>query len=327
MSNKGRFNLSMNEAAVDIFDEMLEMVDVLKGRVIETELGPIILDLGVKTQGSYLAGEYITQITMGGFAEIALSMRYYDQELTLPAISVFSDFPTYSTMGSQYAGWQINKNNYQAMASGPARILAKKPKELYDFLTLTDDYDSTVIVLEAKKYPPDAILKYIAEKCNIPIENLNVIIAPTSSLAGSVQISGRSIETAIHKLHKIGFNIQSIISASGIAPISSLFTNNDDRMLGRTNDMLIYGADVLLHVNCKNDEEITTHIDNAVSRSSSEYGNLFYELVKKANGNFYNIDPNIFSPAKLTINNLITGNIITSGIINVDKIKETIRIK
>ena len=57
---------SMNEAALNLFDEMLEMIDVLKGEVIETKLGPVVIDFGINTKGGFLAGEYISQICMGG---------------------------------------------------------------------------------------------------------------------------------------------------------------------------------------------------------------------------------------------------------------------
>jgi len=154
---------------------------------------------------------------------------------------------------------------------------------------------------------------------------LFVTIAPTASIAGSTQISGRAIETAIHKLHKNGMDIKTIITANGSAPIAPIIDGDSEKMMGRTNDMLIYGSDVKLHVNYEDDNELEEYVNNAVSTNSEAYGTLFIEEVKKAGGDFYKIDSNIFAPAKLTVNNTLTGKIFTAGSINTDVILQSIQ--
>lgn len=315
MSNLPVFESNMNEAAVDLFDEMLEMDAILNGIMDETELGPTIFDLGIKSKGGYLAGEYTTQVCLGGLAEVSLDMKTYDQNLTLPTVTVITDFPAIATMGSQFAGWSINKDNYKAMASGPARIFAKKPKHIYEKLPIKDDHDETVVVLETNRYPPESIMKYIAEKCKIELDCLCIIITPTTSQAGVTQIAGRSVETAIHKLMDLGMDVTTIKSAIGTCPIAPLSTN-DDLMMGRTNDMLIYGSEIYLQVNYKNEKELLELTTKAISEKSKSYGSLFYDIVKEAQGDFYKIDPALFAPAKLIVNNIYTGNIISFGEIN-----------
>ncbi len=312
----------MNEAAVELFDEMLEMEEILRGIMIETELGPTIFDLGLKAQGGFLAGEYTTQVCLGGLGEVTLGMNTYG-EMNLPTITVVTDFPAIATMGSQFAGWSINKDGYQAMGSGPARILAKKPKELYEVLPFKDTHNETVIILETNTYPPDKILSYIAEKCDIVLEGLCVIVTPTTSVAGSTQISGRSIETAIHKLHDLQFDITTIQTACGIAPIAPI-TKKSDVMLGRTNDMLIYGSDVYLQVDYQDDSELEEFTKKAISATSHSYGSLFYDIVEKASGDFYKIDPTLFAPAKLSINNINSGKTFSAGKINIDMLRKSV---
>ena len=324
VENKETIVTSMNEAALNLFDEMLEMIDVLKGDVIETKLGPIIIDFGINSKGGYLAGEYISQICMGGLAEVSLSMKEYSPELTLPSISIFTDFPVESMLGSQLAGWAINKDGYQAMASGPARVLADKPKAFFKKIPMDEEIDEGVIVLESSKIPPDSILKYIAEKCTIELENLAIIVVPTTSLAGTVQISARSVETAMHKLFDLGFNVRTIFAASGCAPISPILANNVEIMMGRTNDMLIYGSDVFIQIDDPNENIDNNLFKNAVSEKSSKYGSLFYEIVKDAKGDFYKIDPAIFAPAKLTVNNIVKGKTDIFGKLNVDMLNKSI---
>jgi methenyltetrahydromethanopterin cyclohydrolase len=325
MSNKKKvIETNMNETAVALFDEMLEIEEMLRGIMIETELGPTIFDLGLKARGGFLAGVYTTQVCLGGLGEVNLRLKTYD-ELVLPTITVVTDFPAIATMGSQFAGWSINKDGYQAMGSGPARILAKKPKSIYENLSFKDDHSETVIVLETNKYPPDKILSYIAEKCGIVLDGLCVIVTPTASIAGSTQVSGRSVETAIHKLHNLGFDITSILSACGVAPIAPI-AKKSDIMLGRTNDMLIYGSDVYLQVDCNDDSELKEFLEKTISSNSSSYGSLFFDVVKKVQGDFYKIDPALFAPAKLTINNVNSGQTFSAGKINIEMLRKSISI-
>ncbi|MCK5298019.1 MAG: methenyltetrahydromethanopterin cyclohydrolase [Candidatus Heimdallarchaeota archaeon] len=323
MSNKKKIiETNMNEAAVELFDEMLEMEEILRGILVDTDIGPSIFDLGVKAQGGFLAGEYTTQVCLGGLAEVSLGLKSYD-DLILPTITVITDFPAIATMGSQFAGWSINKDGYQAMGSGPARILAKKPKDIYEQLPFKEKHNETVIVLETNKYPTDKIMTYIAEKCGIVLEGLCIIVTPTTSVAGSTQVSGRSVETAIHKLHTIGFDITAIQTACGIAPIAPI-AKKSDIMLGRTNDMLIYGSDVYLQVDYKDDSELKEFLEKTISSNSSSYGSLFFDVVKKVQGDFYKIDPALFAPAKLTINNVNSGKTFSAGKINIDMLRKSV---
>ncbi|NHK31417.1 MAG: methenyltetrahydromethanopterin cyclohydrolase [Asgard group archaeon] len=324
LSNPPIFESNMNEAAVDLFDEMLEMDTVLNGIMDETELGPTIFDLGIKAKGGYLAGEYTAQVCLGGLAEVSLDMKTYNQNLTLPTIIVITDFPAIATMGSQFAGWSINKDDYKAMASGPARIFAKKPKHIYEKLPIKDDHNETVIVLETNKLPNKTIMKYIAEKCKVELDCLCIIVAPTTSLAGATQIAGRSVETAIHKLMDLGMDVSTIVSGIGTCPIAPLSTK-DDLMMGRTNDMLIYGSEVYLQIDYKNEKELTDFLSKVTSDKSKSYGSLFFDIVKKAQGDFYKIDPALFAPAKITVNNIQSGNVFTYGNIHTEMLLKSIQ--
>ncbi|NHJ86170.1 MAG: methenyltetrahydromethanopterin cyclohydrolase [Asgard group archaeon] len=315
---------SMNYAAVELIDEMTEMLELIKGSFFETESTSEIMDLGCKVEGGFLAGEYLTQICMGGLAEVSIKLNSFNDKITMPVITVTTDCPVKATMGSQYAGWAIDKGGYTAMASGPARILAKKPSELYDKLNLAEEHDQAVVVLEANKYPPDGIIRYMAKKCNVELSEFIVVIAPTASVAGATQISGRSIETALHKLYDLGMDITTIISAIGSAPIAPVKLNENELMLGRTNDMLIYGSDVYLQVKYPDDSELKSFLEQAISEKSTCYGKLFYDIVKEVNGDFYKIDSSIFAPAKLTVNNLSTGKTHSYGRINVDMLQKSI---
>jgi len=324
MPNTKVVQTNLNAAAVELFDEMLENSEVLKAEVIETKTGPILIDFGINAKGGFLAGEYITQLCLGGIGEVSLNVTKYTDEFSLPSISVITDFPAEATLGSQFAGWSINKENYRAMGSGPARVLARKPKHIFEKLPLVEEIDEAVIVLETDKLPTDKVLRYIAEKCKVELDSLYVVVVPTTCLAGSTQISGRSIETALHKLFDLGMDVNQIISASGSAPIAPIHNKNSDLMMGRTNDMLIYGAEVYLQVECKDELKMLEYLEKATSKSSTKYGSLFYEIVKEAKGDFYKIDPSIFAPAKIVVNNINTGKTHSFGRVNSEMLEKSI---
>ncbi|NHJ47205.1 MAG: methenyltetrahydromethanopterin cyclohydrolase [Asgard group archaeon] len=324
MTNPPVFESNMNEASVDLFDEMLEMDTILNGIMDETDLGPTVFDLGINAKGGYLAGEYTIQVCLGGLAEVSISMKEFEKKLSLPTVTVVTDFPAVATMGSQFAGWSINKDKYHAMGSGPARIFSKKPKNIYEKIPIKDEHDETVIILETDTLPPESIMKYIAEKCKVELDCLCIIVTPTASIAGATQIAGRSVETAVHKLMDLGMDVTTIKSGIGTCPIAPL-VNNADVMMGRTNDMLIYGSDIYLQVAYENEKELVKYIEKATSNNSDSYGSLFYNIVKEVKGDFYKIDPALFAPAKLTVNNTLTGKITTSGSINLDLLQKSIK--
>ncbi|HQM87103.1 MAG TPA: methenyltetrahydromethanopterin cyclohydrolase, partial [Methylotenera sp.] len=52
------------------------------------------------------------------------------------------------------------------------------------------------------------------------------------------------------------------------------------------------------------------------SCASKDYGRPFAEVFKAVNMDFYQIDPLLFSPAKVSIKNMATGKTFTGGELN-----------
>ena len=101
--------------------------------------------------------------------------------------------------------------------------------------------DVCVGVLETGKLPPEEICLDIANKCGVSPDRLTLLVARTASLAGTVQIVARSVETALHKLHTLGFELNRIQFAEGVAPLPPLATD-DLTAIGWTNDAILYGT-------------------------------------------------------------------------------------
>jgi len=283
-------------------------------KVEKASAGTTIVDAGIKAKGGFNAGKTITEICMGGCGKAEITFKEYG-DLMLPAISVYTDHPAVATLGSQFSGWQAKEGAYSAIGSGPARALALKPKELYEKIEYSDDFDRAVLVLETDKCPPEKLLERIAQDCRVSAENLAIILTPTNSVAGATQISGRVVETGIHKLNKLGLNPKNILYACGYAPISTIHPKFVYAM-ARTNDAILYGGITYYAVEYDDEERLKTLLNSAPSKASKDYGKPFIDIFKQANYDFFKIDPNLFAPAKIVINNVKTGKTFASGEIN-----------
>jgi len=306
--------VSVNKESVKIVDEMISQADVLGIKCFFSKVGSTIIDCGIEVPGGYQAGLYVAKVCLGGLGAVALNLRRYD-DFYIPVIEEFIDNPIIACMASQYAGWSIKYENFTALGSGPARALALKPKKLFQKIGYKDDFDEAVIVLETSKYPPDGALVEISNKCSINPKNLYVIVVPTNSIAGSIQVSSRIVEVGMHRLDTLGFELKSIVYGAGVCPIAPVHPD-PTIMIGRTNDAIIYAGEVDLMIVYDKDEDLKSIVKNASSDASSSYGKTFYEIFKEAGFDFYNVDPKIFAPASITLRNISTGRSYRSGTVN-----------
>jgi methenyltetrahydromethanopterin cyclohydrolase len=306
--------LSVNRLAWKLLERLLENPEFYGVIVQRRASGTIIIDAGIEAKGGFQAGKLVTEICMGGCGEAKITCEKYG-DLELPSIFIYTDHPIIATLGSQYAGWQIKEGDYFAIGSGPARALALKPKEIYDQIGYKDNSDKAIVVLETDKPPPNKLVERLAEDCHLSPENLVIILAPTSSVAGTVQVSGRIVETGIHKLRKLGFDPNAIAYAWGCAPVPPVHPKFVHAM-ARTNDAILYGGTAYYAVEYDDDEALQKIVKKAPSKTSRDYGKPFIETFKKVNYDFYKIDPNLFSPAVIIMNNLRTGRVFKAGEIN-----------
>jgi methenyltetrahydromethanopterin cyclohydrolase len=303
--------MNLNENAVKIAKELIERKDELKIEHFELVGGAKIIDCGVNAEGSLEAGRLFALACMGGLADIEIK----EGDLALEEVIVKTEHPAVSCLASQKAGWCIDTEGYFALGSGPARILARKPAETIEKVGYIEKSDTALIALESAKFPPAEICDMIARECGIEPSGLYVLIARTASLAGTIQISARMVETCLFKMDHLGYDTNTVKSASGTAPIAPLI-GDDNLMMGLTNDMIIYGSSVSLHA------ETGFDVKKIPSSSSPAYGKPFAEIFKDAGYNFYKIDAGIFAPAEVTIENTQTKEIKKSGSIDQEIIKK-----
>lgn len=276
--------------------------------------GATLLDFGVHVSGGIDAGLRLAEICCGGLAQVNLeSIRLGDHNI--PAVSIRTDHPLWACIGAQYAGWPVQHDHFFAMASGPIRSLRGKEKIIEEF-ELGTESDRGVIVLESSRIPEKGVVESIAEEAGISIDQLTIAVAPTRSLAGSIQVVARSVETAMHKLHELGFDLKQVRSGYGIAPLPPI-ANDDLKGIGLTNDAILFGGQVDLWVDCSQDR-IDSVGPQVPSSASDDYGTPFYELFKQKEFDFYKIDPMLFSPARVRFHNLQSGESRSFGDLNLE---------
>ncbi len=315
--------LSVNKIAYNIAKRLCDRADEFGVLVKNTPSGATLIDAGIEAQGGFAAGQTITEICLGGLGKAEIVYKRYG-DLELPSIFVHTDYPAISSLGSQFAGWQIKADKYTAMGSGPARALSLKPKELYEKISYTDSSDVGVLVLETSKEPPEKAVAKISEDCKVDPKNLFLVLVPTSSVAGSVQISGRIVETGLHKLTELGLDPKRVTHACGYAPIAPVHPKLAQAM-GRTNDAIIYAGTAYYTVSSDDDEELKRLLEKAPASASKGYGKPFMEIFKEAGYDFYKIDPGLFAPAVFVINNSKTGKTFRAGKIDVEVFKKSIK--
>jgi methenyltetrahydromethanopterin cyclohydrolase len=217
---------------------------------------------------------------------------------------VVTDHPVQACLASQYAGWAISEGKYFAMGSGPMRAIRRK-EPIFETIGFHEEAGAVVGVLETRKAPPPEVVARIAADCGAAPSAVTLLAAPTASLAGGVQIVARSVETALHKLAELDFDLGRIVSAQGTAPLPPV-AGDDLAAIGRTNDAILYGARVILHV-VGDDDALKDVGPRVPSSGSRDFGEPFAAIFARYNNDFYAVDPHLFSPAEVVFQNLETG--------------------
>ena len=302
--------LGMNELAAEIADGMAESAAALRVGVETLPGGARVIDAGIAVDGGYDAGLAVAEICMGGLGSIAYApVRIGEQ--TWPGVTVWTDHPAVSCMASQYAGWAISVDKYFAMGSGPLRAHARVERELFEKLGYEEEAEHGVLVLEGRTPPTDEVAAWVAQKARLTPGQLTFVIAPTASLAGGVQISARILETGLHKMEVLGFDVRRVVSGIGTAPVPPV-AKNDLRAIGRTNDCILYGGQARYTVRA-GDAELAELAARVPASASRDYGTPFYEIFQRYEGDFYKIDPLLFSPAEVWLTSTETGRTFHAG--------------
>jgi methenyltetrahydromethanopterin cyclohydrolase len=313
--------LSLNQRAHELADRVAADADALRVAVRTLPGGTRVVDCGSAVPGGLEAGRRFAEITMGGLGSVAFTSLVLDGR-SLPGLTVVTDHPALACLASQYAGWRIDRDGYFAMASGPGRALIRA-EDLYDDLDVDERAGTAVLCLETRDQPPEEVGAWVADRAGVAPSDLTLLFAPTASLAGGVQVAARIVETALHKLHEIDFDVRRVVSGFGTCPLPPV-ARNDGEAIGRTNDAVLYGGQVELTVDAP-DDELEAIVDRVPSSASEDHGEPFGSVLEKAGWDFYKIDPLLFSPAEVRLVSVESGRSFHAGSVELEVLERSFR--
>ena len=296
-------SLSLNERAGALVDGLVADAGALGIEVHTLDSGARLVDCGAEARGGLQAGLGFAAACMGGLGRID-PLAVTVGERTWPGVGVGVDDPAAACLAAQYAGWKLEHDDFFALASGPGRALARA-EDLFEELAWEERADRAVLCLETRQHPPAEIVDKVAQRCGVSASAVTFLIAPTASVCGSVQISARVVETALHKLHELGVDPARVRNGWGCCPIAPVAAE-DPAAIGRTNDAVLYGGTVHLRIE-GDDDEIADLARRLPATDSDAFGTPFGELLAAADWNFYDIDPMLFSPAAVTLTSTESG--------------------
>jgi methenyltetrahydromethanopterin cyclohydrolase len=306
-------DLSINTLTGQAVDRLIANAARLRVAVAKGVAGETIIDAGKNVRGGIDAGLAIAEICLGGLGTVALAPTGTNPKWPFE-LCVRSADPVIACLASQYAGWALShgegKSAFFALGSGPGRALARK-EPLFSDLEYRDHAGRATLVLESDRPPPVEITEKVARDCGVTRESVTFIFAPTQSLAGSVQVVARVLEVALHKAHELKFPLSRILDGLASAPLSPPHPDFIQAM-GRTNDAIIYGGRAHLFVTGPA-AEARALAEKLPSTTSRDYGRPFAEVFKAYKGDFYSIDPMLFSPARAIVTAVETGETFHAG--------------
>jgi methenyltetrahydromethanopterin cyclohydrolase len=314
---------NVNLAVRPLVSQLRERAAEYRVAVSKMPNGVEVIDAGITARGGLEAGRLISEICMGGLGRIALTATAPFADWRWQ-VDVSASHPLIACLASQYAGWSLShgegKSAFFALGSGPARAMGSR-EPLFEELGYRTPPGETVIVLEVDRLPPLEIAEKLVERCGIQPSELTLVLTPTTSLAGGVQIVSRVLEVALHKLHELKFPLAQFVDGTATAPLPP---PSPDFMtaMGRTNDAILFGGQVHLYVDCADDaaQELARQLPSSASR---DFGKPFAKVFKDYGYDFYKVDPMLFSPAVACVTNVASGNTFSGGALHAELLSQS----
>lgn len=316
--------LSINRMAARIVREEIIPWQARLGVAVHTmDCGATLVDMGLQVKGSWEAGLLFTRVSMGDMVRVQLGEWRLDGEVSFAGLEVYTESPLIACLASQIAGWQLGSGEFATIGSGPARAQAVVSGDVYFEMTpYRDRHDEVVLCIQDIRMPGEDIAREVAEACQVAPDRVTLLVAPSACLVGSIQVTARILEQVCHKMHEKGFPVEKVFNCWGRGPIAPV-VHDEVKAMGRINDAILYGGEVEFWVDCE-DVEIARVVHQLVSSTSSPYypdpfGKVFLEEGK----DFYRIDHDFHSIARIQVHNVRTGRAFAAGEVNRDVIRST----
>ena len=301
--------MNLNGRSLGLVESLLALAEERKVAAHPIERGGRFVDCGIEARGGLRAGLELARVCLADLAEVTLVPGDVAGR-SCPLVQVVTDHPVEACLASQYAGWQIQEGKFFAMGSGPMRAACGPRGDLREDRPPRDrpgrgGRPGRPEDADARRRGQDRL------ELRRPPSAVTLLVAPTASLAGGIQVVARSVETALHKLAELDFDLSRVVAGHGTAPLPPV-APDDLAAIGRTNDAILYGARVILFVT--GDDASLKEIGPQVpSTSSRDHGEPFAAIFARYNNDFYAVDPHLFSPAEVVFQNVETGRVHAFG--------------
>jgi methenyltetrahydromethanopterin cyclohydrolase len=164
----------------------------------------------------------------------------------------------------------------------------------------------------------------VAEACGVKPENVYVVFAPTACLVGAIQVASRTVEQVMVKLLVHGFDVHTVRSGFGLAPVAPVARDEGEAM-GRVNDCLIYGGTTMLYVEAE-DAAVEAVIGQLCFdvHAHELWGLPFARIFERFERNWFKVPHLVDSPARVMMNNLKSGRTFVGGQINAAVLQQSL---
>lgn len=304
---------SINDEALEIISPILDAPEHYQAKIIKSDIGATIIDMGLSVDGSWRGGKLWVLAAHGGMADVNYG-RMSILDLELPTVDVMVDDPMLSVVACQAGAWKLGKGEFSPVGSGPARLKARADR-FARLVEYEDPSNHALLQLQMNRLPDDATLQFVADACGIPASNLVVMVAPSASIVGTIQVVGRSFEQAIISLGRnTDFDLSTCAYGYGRAPIPPVI-NDEVLAMGRINDALVYGSFTSMWVRYPDDDELRQITNNMSfsNQAGEDYGKGYAEIYDTYGRSLFNIPARLDSPAKIMMTNLLTGKVTIAG--------------
>lgn len=313
---------SVNQAAASLIKDAIARADALNIKVARAACGATLVDMGLNCVGGWEAGRIFVEAGLGGLGRATYGAFPLGSSM-LPSINVWVDDPVLATVASQAGDWKLSEGEFAAIGSGPARAIAHQD-QWSGHANYTDQADEVVIQLQTNRVPDEAVCLRVAEACRVKPENVYVVFAPTGCLVGSIQVASRTVEQVMVKLLVHGYDIHTVRSGFGVAPVAPVARDEGEAM-GRVNDCLIYGGSTMLYVDA-DDAAIEAVIGEMCfdAHAGDLWGLPFAQIFERFGRNWFQVPHLVDSPARVLMNNLRSGRTFAGGQINEAALRQSL---
>jgi len=326
--------ISLNRNAFKIVQDIIRKTEEKKTEIVKLKNGATVI------YGSgFEIGLDILRIRFGGLAKAYIGWNEVE-DLRLPSLNIWTDQAGLAIWGS-FVGANPDAleltedmrgllGKGYPICGGPAKALAVDRPEVYRMLDHEEEADVAIMTVQTdnmplEKFPGDKLAEIIAKKCRVNTDNVYMLLSMNQTVAGIIQVGGCMLELgAFLPWWKHKYDIKKYKFAFGTLPIMPVHPD-PYKTMGMANDAVTYGSRTIFYVETEEGEDID-ELGNMVATAKvwPDYGKLYGEAFRDAGYAFFKLPIEINSISQVTLNDLRTGKVYSTGRVRFDLLRKSI---